>query len=74
MSKLTDNEWRDFQSIPEQGYSHRHWIDYHIAVRIAKAFEEAAEIAFSYDPWDDPHTAAEAIQARAADVRMGLGK
>ena len=30
---LTDAEWREFQSIPEQGYSHRAWVDYKIAQR-----------------------------------------
>lgn len=24
---LTDAEWAQFQQIPEQGYSHRHWLD-----------------------------------------------
>ena len=31
---LTDAEWREFQSIPEQGYSHRHWVDYKIQGRV----------------------------------------
>jgi len=34
---LTDAEWREFQSIPEQGYSHRHWVDCKIQERLAAA-------------------------------------
>ncbi len=32
---LSDGEWRAFQAIPEQGYSHRHWVDTKIAQRVA---------------------------------------
>ncbi|QTF81606.1 hypothetical protein SEA_PULCHRA_91 [Microbacterium phage Pulchra] len=31
---LTASEWREFQSIPDQGYSHRHWVDAKIAQRV----------------------------------------
>lgn len=31
---LTSSEWRDFQSIPDQGYSHRAWVDHKIAQRV----------------------------------------
>lgn len=31
---LTDKEWREFQAIPEQGYSHRYWVNYRIQERI----------------------------------------
>lgn len=34
---LTDAEWREFQAIPEQGYSHRTWVDRQIAKRVAAA-------------------------------------
>ena len=34
---LTDAEWREFQSIPEQGYSHRAWVDQKIAERLSAA-------------------------------------
>ena len=33
---LTDAEWREFQQIPDQGYSHRAWLDAR-AARIARA-------------------------------------
>ena len=33
--KLTDEEWREFQSIPEQWFSHRAWVDARIAERVA---------------------------------------
>lgn len=36
---LTDAEWREFQNIPEQGYSHRTWVDKQIAKRVAAATE-----------------------------------
>lgn len=32
--RLTDTEWREYQNIPEQGYSHRAWIDHKIAERL----------------------------------------
>lgn len=34
---LTDTEWSEFQSIPEQGYSRRTWVDKQIAKRVAAA-------------------------------------
>lgn len=34
---LTDDEWRAFQAIPDQGYSHRGWVDRKIAQRVRKA-------------------------------------
>lgn len=36
---LSDAEWREFQNIPEQGYSHRTWVDRQIAKRVAAATE-----------------------------------
>lgn len=39
--KLTDAEWRAFQSIPDQGYSHRAWVDHRIAERIHAAQADA---------------------------------
>lgn len=36
---LTNGEWREFQRIPEQGYSHRHWVDTKIAERSRAQFE-----------------------------------
>lgn len=37
---FTDEEWRSYQSIPEQGYSHRHWLN----LRNRKVFEDALRI------------------------------
>ena len=34
---LTDAEWRAFQAIPEQGYSHRAWVNFKIYERLAIA-------------------------------------
>lgn len=34
---LTNAEWREYQDIPEQGYSHRGWVDYKIAERVRAA-------------------------------------
>lgn len=34
---LSDGEWREFQNIPDQGYSHRHWVDHKIALRVSAA-------------------------------------
>lgn len=38
--KLTDAEWQEFQAIPDQGYSHRAWVDARIAERVAVAQPE----------------------------------
>ena len=26
--RFTDAQWREFQNMPEQGYSHRHWLEH----------------------------------------------
>ncbi len=36
---LTDTEWRQFQQIPDQGYSHRAWINRKIQQRLTVALE-----------------------------------
>lgn len=33
---ITDEEWRAFQAIPDQGYSHRAWVDARIAERLSE--------------------------------------
>lgn len=57
---LTDAEWREFQSIPDQGYSHRAWIDARIAERVAENSAPidpgAPDRSGKYDgwePWED---------------------
>lgn len=40
MVQITDAEWRAFQSIPDQGYSHRAWLDNLVRERMAQAFDE----------------------------------
>jgi len=40
--KLSDEEWRAFQNIPEQGYSHRAWVEARIRERVALAIRERA--------------------------------
>ena len=37
-AQITDAEWRAFQSIPDQGYSHRAWLDNLIRERMAEAW------------------------------------
>lgn len=44
VTDLTDAEWREFQSIPEQGYSHRHWVNHKIAQRLEAAHMHAETI------------------------------
>lgn len=29
--RFTDADWREYQAIPDQGYSHRHWLDHRAA-------------------------------------------
>lgn len=43
MTRVTDAEWRDFQSIPDQGYSHRAWVDHKIASALDALATEYAE-------------------------------
>lgn len=33
-ARITNEEWREFQAIPEQGYSHRAWVDGAIRKRL----------------------------------------
>lgn len=41
---ITDAEWREFQAIPEQGYSHRAWVDEAIRKRLDQlCTDEAVE-------------------------------
>ncbi|QRQ79146.1 hypothetical protein [Glutamicibacter protophormiae] len=42
--KLTDAEWQAFQAIPDQGYSHRAWVDARIAERVAVAQPEVNSV------------------------------
>lgn len=44
--KITDVEWQAFQAIPDQGYSHRSWVDARIAERVAVA----QPVVNSFDP------------------------
>lgn len=39
--KLTNKQWREFQAIPEQGYSHRAWVDARITEAVSAARTEA---------------------------------
>lgn len=40
---LTSSEWREFQNIPDQGYSHRGWVDWKITQRVHAMLEQAAQ-------------------------------
>lgn len=42
--ELTDSEWREFQRIPEQGYSHRAWVDHKIRERAEKSIAHASSL------------------------------
>ena len=42
--KITDAEWQEFQAIPDQGYSHRSWVDARIAERVAVAQPEVNSV------------------------------
>ncbi|RRJ85921.1 hypothetical protein EG850_11080 [Gulosibacter macacae] len=44
--RITDEEWREFQEIPEQGFSHRAWVDCRLQQRIEwQANRDAVRIA-----------------------------
>lgn len=53
---FTDDEWREYQSIPEQGYSHRHWLNQRnrkvMARLLAEAWDEGYEAGDSDRYWD----------------------
>lgn len=57
---LTDAEWREFQSIPDQGYSHRHWVNCAIARRLDALREEldamTESVEYAYGALDAPDT------------------
>lgn len=42
--ELTDSEWREFQAIPDQGYSHRAWVDARIAERTTALLAEVERL------------------------------
>ncbi len=44
MNELTDAEWQEFQNIPEQGYSHRDWVNAKIKERVNAALAETETI------------------------------
>jgi hypothetical protein len=49
---LTDAEWREFQAIPDQGYSHRHWVDMKIQSRLPVPVEQMeSEFREGYEAW-----------------------
>jgi hypothetical protein len=80
---LTDAEWREFQSIPEQGYSHRHWVNHKIAQRLEAVSAERDEarhwaktMQSQKFEWEDKEAAARAERNEAlaaiADIRAML--
>lgn len=62
---LTDDEWRAFQAIPDQGYSHRGWVDRKIAQRVRKAQADALREAAREMVWDND---AERLDELADDI------
>ncbi|QUY60878.1 Hypotetical protein [Gulosibacter molinativorax] len=41
--ELTDAEWREFQAIPEQGFSHRDWVNARIRDRAARQHADESD-------------------------------
>jgi hypothetical protein len=74
--KLTDAEWRQFQAIPEQGYSHRAWIDARIGERVADVRKAALEdAATKLEEWAELWATQDGIEAlmfAADDVAVVL--
>lgn len=52
-TQLTDAEWREFQDIPEQGYSHRGWIEAHLAKAYAQGRVDGINDCLPMIPTDD---------------------
>lgn len=76
---LTNAEWREFQAIPEQGYSHRYWVDWKIQQRVLSQIEKDAAIAAneadkSDEYGDGPHFAYRWGRRIAAAIRAQLTK
>ena len=64
--KLTDEEWREFQSIPEQWFSHRAWVDARIAERVV---DERAKTQEMKDYGDRAVHFVKSSEAHRADER-----
>lgn len=47
---LSDAEWREFQEIPEEGHSHRAWVEAKIAARVAEQYEHDTAMHRAYRP------------------------
>lgn len=76
--ELTDTEWRAFQAIPEQGFSHRAWIDTKIGQRILEleadrdTWRAAREQA--RDETEEQERVVDAIRADLHATRARLGQ
>lgn len=51
--KITDDEWREFQSIPEEGHSHRAWVDERIRERVESVIGESTVVEEWGMKWPD---------------------
>jgi hypothetical protein len=67
---LTDEEWFAFQAIPDQGYSHRAWIEARIAERVAKVTAERDEALHAYETW---HVEGLRLHDALLSIWRGLG-
>lgn len=52
---FTDEEWRKYQSIPEQGYSHRHWLNYRNQKRLEERLKGVRELLDKYEKDEREH-------------------
>jgi hypothetical protein len=75
MSGLTDAEWKEFQAIPDQGYSHRAWVDGKIAERESAARAQALDDAWrkwQAGAWADAPRYPDRVQERIANAQFVL--
>lgn len=63
--RFTNTQWREYQQIPDQGYSHRHWIEHQVnewAARVTPTQEQIAmTVAQFFGPGDTPEDVADAV-------------
>lgn len=75
--KFTNEQWREYQQNPDQGYSHRHWIEYQVnewAARVTPTREQIAAIIDAYAEADDGiqvYEVADAILALMQELAEG---
>lgn len=65
--RFTNAQWREYQQIPDQGYSHRHWIEHQVNEWAARVTPTRDQIAKTIFMTDYEHMGPEAWEAARLD-------